>query len=125
MRMGILRGKSPSMVQKEIWAHVLAYNMIRKIMAQAASVHNKKPRSLSFKLALQVMESFRQMGLFSEIKDQIYMQLLKVIAYKEVGKRGDRQEPRRLKRRPKNYPLLMKPRNHYHRVVARNTYFLS
>jgi hypothetical protein len=118
MRMGVLRGKSPLVARKEIWTHILAYNLVRKIMAQAAQVHGKKPRDLSFKLALQVIEAFRHVGLFVESKHVIYGRLLKAIAYKTVGNRAGRHEPRRLKRRPKNYPLLLKPRSLYHNVVS-------
>jgi hypothetical protein len=113
MRMGILRGKTPLMVRKEIWAHILAYNLIRKIMSQSAYIYNKNPRELSFKLALQIVEAFRQTKLISE-NNELYLSLLKAIAYKKVSNRFGRREPRRLKRRPKNCPLLLKPRKYYH-----------
>ena len=115
MHMDILRGKTPEMVRKEIWAHLLAYNLIRKIMAQAAVVHNKKPVNLSFKLALQVIESFRQAGIFNEKNSTSYYHLLKAIAYKTIGNRPDRLEPRRVKRRPKPFPRLQKARQLYKR----------
>ncbi len=118
MSMGILRGKTPEMIRKEIWIHILAYNLIRKIMAQAACVHDRNPRELSFKLTLQIIDAFRQRGIFSETKNAFYAHLLKAVAYKTVGNRPGRHEPRRLKRRPKNYPLLLKPRYHYHQGVA-------
>ena len=118
MRMGLLRGKTPSMVHKEIWAHILAYNLIRKIMAQAAYIHKKKPRELSFKLALQLIDAFKQAAIFTGKRKDIYEHLLKMIVCKKVGNRAGRCEPRRLKRRPKNFPLLMKAREHYHRVAA-------
>lgn len=114
MRMGILRSKTPEMIRKEVWAHILAYNLIRKIMSQSAYIHNNKPRELSFKLALQIINAFRSVKLFSESNEEIYLYLLKAIAYKRVGNRSGRNEPRKLKRRPKNYPLLLKPRNRYH-----------
>lgn len=118
MSMAILRGKTPAMVRKEIWMHILAYNLIRKIMAQAALVHNKNIRELSFKLTVQIVDAFRQRGICSETKEECYAHLLKSITYKIVGNRPDRHEPRRLKRRPKNYPLLMKPRCDYQRGVG-------
>ena len=31
--MDVLRCKTPEMVRKEIWAHLLAYNLIRTVMA--------------------------------------------------------------------------------------------
>ena len=59
MQMEVLRCKTPELVQKEIWMHILAYNLIRTIMAQAASVHDIEPRSISFKGALQTLEAFQ------------------------------------------------------------------
>ena len=53
MQMGELRGKTPEMVRKEVWAHVLAYNLIRTVMAQAAARHDVVPRSISFTGAMQ------------------------------------------------------------------------
>jgi len=118
LHMGILRGKSPSMVQKEIWAHILAYNLIRKVMAQAAYIHKQNPRALSFKLALQLINAFKQTTILADKRKDIYEDLLRLIVCKKVGNRAGRCEPRRLKKRPKNFPLLMKPREHYHGVAA-------
>ena len=47
MHMDILRGKTPEMVRKEIWAHLLAYNLVRTIMAQAALIHGKSTKELT------------------------------------------------------------------------------
>ena len=58
MQMGELRGKTPEMVRKEVWAHVLAYNLIRTVMAQAAARHDIPPRSISFTGAMQTLEAF-------------------------------------------------------------------
>jgi hypothetical protein len=114
MHMGILRGKTPEMVHKEIWAHLLAYNLIRKVMAQAAITYDKNPRELSFKLALQMIDAFRQAGIFSEKNENNYMRLLKAICYKKIGNRPGRREPRKIKRRPKAFPRLQKSRRLYH-----------
>ncbi len=59
MQMDILRCKSPELVRKEIWTHVLAYNLIRTIIAQAATKHDIEPRSISFKGAIQTLEAFQ------------------------------------------------------------------
>jgi hypothetical protein len=114
LQMNILRGKTPQMVHKEIWAHLLAYNMIRKIMVEAAYLYNKKPRELSFKLALHVIKSFRESGILSVRDEKIYVALLKSIARKRIGNRPGRQEPRMVKRRPKAFPRLQKSRRFYH-----------
>lgn len=118
MKMGVLRGKTPDMVHKEIWARILTYNLIRKVMAQAAIAHNKIPRELSFKLALQFIDAFRQAGIFSEKKEEIYAKILKAICYKKIGNRSGRMEPRKVKRRPKPFPRLQKPRHFYHKEAA-------
>src|SRR5207302_7742503 len=55
LQMDVLRCKTPEMVQKEIWMHLLAYNLIRGVAAKAAAAHDKQPRHLSFKGALQTM----------------------------------------------------------------------
>lgn len=115
LQMNILRGKTPQMVHKEIWAHLLAYNMIRKIMAEAAYFYDKKPRELSFKLALHVIKSFRESGILSVSDKKIYVALLKSIVRKRIGNRPGRQEPRMVKRRPKAFPRLQKSRRFYHK----------
>ena len=59
MQMRELRCKTPELVRKEIWTHILAYNLIRTIMAQAAATHDILPRSISFKGAIQTLEAFQ------------------------------------------------------------------
>ena len=59
MQMGELRCKTPELVRKEVWAHVLAYNLIRTVMAQAAARHGVVPRTISFKGAMQTLEAFQ------------------------------------------------------------------
>jgi Transposase DDE domain len=118
MRMDILRSKTPEMVRKEIWTHLLAYNLIRKIMAQAAILYNRTPSELSFKLAMQMIAAFRQAGILSENNVAVYNELLKAIAYKRVGNRPGRSEPRMVKRRPKPFSRLQKPRAYYHKKKA-------
>ncbi len=113
MHMDILRGKTPEMVRKEIWAHLLAYNLIRKIMAQAAWLYGKKATELSFKLALQMIKAFQQAGIFNESNPSAYAKLLEVIAHKKVGNRPGRSEPRCVKRRQKPFPKLQIPRVSY------------
>ena len=83
-------------------------------MAQAAVQHNKIPRQLSFKLALQIIFAFRQAGILSESDLISYNKMLKAMTYKNVGNRAGRSEPRRIKRRPKSFPRLQKQRSKYH-----------
>jgi IS4 transposase len=55
MNMGILRGKTPSMIRKELWVHLLAYNLVRKWMAQTAWCAGQAVSTLSLKLTLQLL----------------------------------------------------------------------
>ncbi len=59
MQMDVLRCKTPDMVRKEIWLHLLAYNLIRTVMAEAAEHANMRPREVSFKGALQTLTAYR------------------------------------------------------------------
>jgi hypothetical protein len=111
--MDVLRCKSPEMVAKEVWAHLLAYNLIRGVMAQAAAELEADPRKLSFKGAVQAITAFAERLLEAEGQryQELYEWLLLTIGAYAVGERPDRVEPRARKRRPKGYPLLSKPRH--------------
>lgn len=116
MQMECLRGKTPEVVRKEIWTHVLAYNLIRTIMAQAASQYELLPRTISFKGTLQTLEAFQPMlairGESNRIyRQELYEQLLAAVVTHRVGDRPNRIEPRRIKRRHKHYVPLSVPRN--------------
>ena len=112
LQMDVLRGKTPEMVRKEIWAHLLAYNLIRKVTAQAAEEFTVEPWTISFKATLQTLKAFA-LPLLTCAKNQLPQvidEMLRAIARHSVGNRPDRVEPRALKRRPKPYDLLNKPR---------------
>ncbi len=116
MQMHDLRCRTPEMVRKEIWTHVLAYNLIRTLMAQAAAEHEMEPREISFKGAMQTLEAFQPAidlkgGRDSELRAELYDRLLECIASHRVGNRPDRFEPRKIKRRCKRYDVLNKPRD--------------
>ncbi len=112
LQMDVLRGKTPEMVRKEIAVHLLAYNLIRTIIAQAAQRHARAPRTLSFKATLQLLSAFQDKGLL-DTQDSCracYEPLLRSIIGHRIGNRPGRCEPRAVKRRPKKHPLLTKPR---------------
>ncbi len=110
--MDVLRCKTPAMVRKEVWAHLLAYNLIRTLMAQAAEETGCTPRDLSFKGTLQTMKEFveRLLHARGRTRQELYVWLLLAIGAHQVNNRPDRIEPRARKRRPKQYPRLMQPR---------------
>jgi hypothetical protein len=111
MKMDPLRCRTPEMVRKEIWAHLLAYNLVRQVMAQAARQHNTKPRHLSFAGAMHILNEFRAL-LLSSAADlpALAKNILAAIVCHRVGNRPNRCEPRKIKRRWKTYGLLKKPR---------------
>lgn len=121
MHMDVLRGQTPDMVRKEIWAHLLAYNLIRTVIAQAAAKHGKHPRQISFTRAMRTLESFRPTIAFTPAThlESLYEHLLTVIASHEIGNRPNRLEPRQRKRRPKPYKLMTKPRNQARKQEAK------
>jgi hypothetical protein len=115
LQMGMLRGQTPEMVRKEVWAHALAYNLIRTVMAQAAAGAGVSPREISFKATLQVLEAFRplvdhQAHRGAGHRAALYEQLLRAIAAHRVGDRPDRFEPRMAKRGPRRFDCLTRPR---------------
>lgn len=116
--MEVLSCKTPEMVIKEIWVYLLAYNLIRLIMAQSAMLADKLPRELSFKHTLQLWVAWNQRGMGYE--DDVLSELFALIAQQRVGNRPGRIEPRAIKRRPKPYPLLTKPRDQARAEVKKN-----
>jgi len=123
MQMDVLRGKTPEMVRKEMWAHFLAYNLIRKVMCQAAKVFDLKPWKISFKGALQTINAFA-LPLLTCAKGHlpaVVEELLLAIARHGVGERPDRIEPRRIKRRPKPHKLLNMPRAKARKLEMRDS----
>ncbi len=127
MQMDLLRCKTPELVRKEIWTHVLAYNLIRTIMAQAASQIDIQPRSISFKATIQILEAFQPVIAHQAHRgvqhlQELYQQLLEAIATHRVADRPDRFEPRMTKRRPKNYNRLTKPRKEVKRQILKDLY---
>ena len=111
-QMDILRCKTPPMVQKEIAAHLLAYNLVRSVMAKAAFLAGLLPRQLSFKGALQLLRAFEQNLRHSPCTRLIIRQahLLAGVAQMKLPYRPWRVEPRAVKRRPKTYKWLTQPR---------------
>jgi hypothetical protein len=112
LQMDILRGQTPAMVRKEIWAHLLAYNLIRAQMAVVAQEQQLFPVQLSFKGAVQAVQAFAG-WLWTAGADELAalgQRLRAVIASYQLEVRPNRCEPRARKRRPKQYPLLTEPR---------------
>ena len=116
MGMETLRCRSPEMVHKELLAFLVAHNFIRCLMAEAATVHNVPRTRISFKGAIDGARSFYQaMRTAPSLRKarSLYRRLLEILAADHVPLRPGRCEPRAVKRRPKNYQRLSKPRHRY------------
>jgi len=124
MQMDVLRCKTPELVRKEVWTHILVYNLIRTIMAQAASRHDVEPRTISFKGSLQTLEAFQPLIDFqgdrsAGFRRRLYHQLLDAIASHRVADRPDRYEPRKRKRNPRKADMMTTPRRELKRLMRR------
>jgi Transposase DDE domain len=113
LKMDILSCKTPEMLRKEIWTHLLAYNLVRRVMAQAARQSKCEPRQLSFAAAVQTLGAFRWVLLMArgEQYGVLAGALLLAVGSHRVGNRPGRCEPRKVKRRPKSLGKLMRPRS--------------
>jgi|ERR1700723_1712840 len=110
--MDVLRCKTPDMVTKEIWTCLLAYNLIRQRILQAALLAKLSPRQISFTAAMQKIAASWTTILVcvAEIARTLIEVHLQDIAKHLIGDRPNRVEPRAVKRRPKPHPLLTMPR---------------
>jgi hypothetical protein len=113
LQLDILRGQTPEVVRKEVWAHLLVYTIIRAVMAQAAAAAGVRPEELSFAGALQALNAFLPHLRAADSETavaRLWVALLGALGRERVGNRPDRVEPRAVKRRPKNHPRLTEPR---------------
>ena len=111
LQMEHLRAKKPDTVRKEFYTHLLAYNLIRGTMLEAAVAAGVAPHQLSFKGALQSLNAFLGIVIANACNaHRHYSALLWMIATHRVADRPDRIEPRLVKRRPKPHKLLQEPR---------------
>jgi len=113
LKMEIIHAKTPDMVQKEIWMHLLAYNLLRTLMWQSAQLAQVSPLRLSLQGTRQQFNQFRPNFAQATTKNRrrLYMTLLEVIHDQLVPLRPNRIEPRVLKRRPKPFPRMQQPRS--------------
>ena len=113
LKMEMVTAKTPEMVRKEIWVHLLAYNLLRSVMEQAAPLVDYARARLSLQGTRQ---QFNQMLALlatttNAIRDALYHQLLEDIAADLLPHRPNRHEPRVVKRRPKPFPRMRQPRS--------------
>ena len=123
MKMDILRCKSPDMVRKEIYVHLIVYNLIRALMVEASERQgSNSSRVVSFKAAQQTMQCFHvTLLLTNDRQEQTIIDIMcEIIGEHTVGNRSVRSEPRAIKRRPKPFPILMHSRKQAKRMKKYN-----
>ncbi|HJS06588.1 MAG TPA: IS4 family transposase, partial [Pirellulales bacterium] len=113
-----LRCKTPHRVRNEFYMHLVAYNLVRRVMALAAIEAKMLPWQISFKATMQSLNNFLPLLASSMPLVAGCRALVKCITAHHVGNRPDRFEPRRIKRRPKSHDLLRRPRHEYKRLAA-------
>jgi hypothetical protein len=116
--MDVLSCQTPQMNEKEMWVYLLAYNLIRWLMAQAAHSEDLHPRDLSFKHAVPMWTEWTSRHVTSS--PQQHALLFRLIAQVKAGNRSGRTEPRARKRRPKPYPWLKIPREQARQHIRRH-----
>jgi len=118
LQMDHLRCKRPEGVRNEFHMHLIAYNLIRRVMAVAAFEAGRAPWTVSFKGTLQTLSHLLPiLGMIRSTEEWCKI-LLCAVATHVVGNRPNRNEPRVRKRRPKTYKLMREPRANYQRRAA-------
>ena len=126
MGMEQLRCKSPDMAEKELLAYLIAHNLIRCVIAQAVALHQVDLERVSFKGSVDALRQYSDaiaQARNRKMRRQLWEDLLLNLARDLVPNRPNRTEPRAVKRRPKPYPLLNKPRRKFKDVAHRNRYW--
>jgi len=111
LSLDVLRGLSPHMIERELWMHAIAYNLVRALLLEAAYRHDVSVNRLSYKGALDAIHAWAQQPPRRRFRAHARHELLARIAHDIVPLRPFRQEPRVLKRRHKNYQYMTKPRS--------------
>lgn len=128
MGMDQLRCLSPDTADKELLLYLIAHNVVRCIMAEVIAHHSVDLERLSFKGAVDALRQYSSVMLQArsrQMRIQLWQDLLLNLARDQVPNRPGRYEPRACKRRPKAFPLLIKPRRHFREIPHRNRYWRS
>jgi len=126
MGMDVLRCRTPEMIRKEVLMHFIAYNCIRRLMYEAAEEADIKVRNVSFKGSLQALRSWEphlnQATTSKAERFRLISNLYEAMTNTLVLQRPGRNEPRCVKRRPKNYQRMTAPRHEMKVIPHRSKY---
>ena len=124
--MEVLRCKTPEMARKEMLAFLIAHNLTRCVMAEAASLYDADLERISFKGTVDALRQYSaaiSAARNRKVRKQLWQDLLLNLVRDQVPLRPGRSEPRAIKRRPKPYPLLNKPRRKFKEIPHRTRYW--
>jgi IS4 transposase len=123
LKMETLRCLSPAMIRKELWMHLIAYNLIRRLIWTAADQKGVPLERISFKAAVSFLDQWLPLFIFAthspRQQNKLFHALLRNLARSLVPLRPGRREPRAVKRRPKPFPLLTAPRQCFREIPHR------
>jgi hypothetical protein len=126
MGMAELRCKTPEMAEKELLAYLVAHNLVRCLMAEAVACHQVELERVSFKGSIDALRQFSDAisrAPNRKLRSELWKDLLLSLANDLVRLRPNRTEPRAVKRRPKPFPLLNKPRRQFVEISHRSRYW--
>jgi hypothetical protein len=123
--MEVLRCQTPAMVHKELEMYLIGYNFMRCLMVESAALYQRAVEQISFKGSLDALRQYTPLIAQARSAGKqrgLMQQLLKTLALDLVPERPGRREPRAVKRRPKPYPLLSRPRSVFREIPHQSKY---
>lgn len=119
MQMEHIQSKSPEMVRKEFYIHLLAYNLLRATLWEAGIENKVHPLKLSYKGAKQHILNFVPILAFTttitiagnrDFTYSLYSVMLTIISKGKLLERPFRVEPRMVRSKKRSFPRLTRPR---------------
>ena len=113
----VLRSRTPQQLHKEIYLQAIAYNIVRGVMLNSARQHHRPIYHLSFKGTVDTLRQWTALFGHTDRKTLAarWSDLLCALAADPIPQRPHRSEPRAIKRRPRAYQRMNKPR---HKMVV-------
>jgi hypothetical protein len=123
MKMDFIRSKTPDMVRKQIWVHLLAYNLIRRVMCFSGYLFHVSPLLLSFKGTMDTIDVYlpKFCSVRSSTLPELYYDFLYDVSQDLLHPRPGRLEPRVTKRRTKSkFKYMSSSRSVYRQSVLQS-----
>ena len=125
MAMDVLRCQTPALIHKELWMHIIAYNLVRLLILQASAPDSIDPTHISFSGTIAALRHWAVVLASAHSpshREYLLREFFHCLASDKIPRRPNRREPRTLKRRGKNYQFLTQPRSAFREIPHRNHY---